>query len=247
MLVASGIFWVLSSPLACGFSGRTVFLIGGLVTIPATFCIIRLLPFQTTRLAVQTLTNCVYRVKLEGLENIPTDRGCLVISNHISWADGILLGLACPRHPRMIAYADYFNTPWLHWFGQLGRIIPIGTSRKSMVESIRKAREALQNREIVCIFAEGGISRTGEMQEFRPGFLSILKDTSAPVVPVYLGGLWGSIFSFEGEKFFWKWPKRWRYPVTIRFGQPIQSPESVEQVRQAVVDLQAEYNKSHEH
>ena len=90
------------------------------------------------------------------------------------------------------------------------------------------------------IFPEGGISRTGEIQEFRPGFLSILKDTGAPVVPVYLGGLWGSIFSFERGRFFWKWPRRWPYPVTIRFGKPIPQPESVEEVRRAVEELQIE-------
>jgi acyl-[acyl-carrier-protein]-phospholipid O-acyltransferase / long-chain-fatty-acid--[acyl-carrier-protein] ligase len=236
MLIASGVFWILSSPTMLGLSARTIFLVGGLVTIPATFFIIRTLPFQTTRLLVQMLTKLMYRVRVEGIENIP-EGGALVVANHVSWADGVLLGLACPRHPRMVAYAQYFENPWLGWFGRLGRIIPIGKTRKSMVESIRLAREALQQGEIVCIFPEGGITHSGEMQEFRPGFLSILKDTGAPVVPAHLGGLWGSIFSFEGGKFFWKWPKNWRYPVTIRFGRPIREPESTEQVQQAVVEL----------
>ncbi len=240
MLVAAGLFWLLSSPLMLGLSARTIFLIGGLVTLPATFFIIRLLPFHTTRLAVQLLTDCMYRVRVEGLENIPPSGGALVVANHVSWADGILLGLACPRHPRMVAYARYFESPWLGWFGRLGRIIPIGTTRKSMVETIRAAREALQNGELVCIFPEGGITRSGEMQEFRPGFLSILKDTDAPVVPAYLDGLWGSIFSYKGGKFFWKWPKRWRYPVSIRFGRPICEPENVDEVRQAVEELKIE-------
>ena len=107
-----------------------------------------------------------------------------------------------------------------------------------MAESIRAAREALQQGELVCIFPEGGISRSGEIQEFRPGFLAILKDTDVPVVPVYLGGLWGSIFSYEGGKFFWKWPKHWRHPVSIRFGRPIRGPMTVDEVRRAVVELQ---------
>lgn len=235
MLGASGIYWLLSSPL--GLSARTVFLIGGIVTVPVTVSIVRTLPFHTTRLAVRMLMKCMYRVRIEGLENIPSEGGALVVANHISWVDGVLLGLACPRHPRMVAFAQYFDNPWLGWFGRLGRIIPIGTTRKSMVESIRAAREALQNGEIVCIFPEGGISRSGEMQEFRPGFLSILKQTEAPVIPAYLGGLWGSIFSYRGGRFFWKLPRRWRYPVSIRFGQPIHSPESIEQVRLAVENL----------
>jgi acyl-[acyl-carrier-protein]-phospholipid O-acyltransferase / long-chain-fatty-acid--[acyl-carrier-protein] ligase len=209
-----------------------------------TVMIARMLPFHTTRLAMKMVMRCMYRIRLEGIENVPPG-GALVVSNHVSWADGVLLGLTCPRHPRMIAFAEYFDSPWLGWFGRLGKIIPIGTTRKSMVESIRTAREALQKGELVCIFPEGGITRTGNIEDFRPGFLSILKETDAPVVPVYLGGLWGSIFSFEGGKFFWKLPRHWRYPITIRFGSPIWRPESVEQVRQAVVDLQNDHHLMH--
>jgi len=106
-----------------------------------------------------------------------------------------------------------------------------------MVEAIRAARDALREGELVCIFPEGGISRTGELQGFQAGFLTILKESDAPVVPVYLGGLWGSVFSYEGGKVFWKWPKRWRYPVSIRFGQPIHEPTDVDQVRQMVEEL----------
>ncbi len=227
------------SPARWRLSARTIFLIGGLVTLPATFFIIRLLPFHTTRLAVQLLTGCLYRVRVEGLEHIPQGGGALVVANHVSWVDGVLLGLACPRHPRMVAYAQYFDNPWLGWFGRLGRIIPIGTTRKSMAESIRLAREALQNGEIVCIFPEGNITRNGQMQEFRPGFLAIWKDTDTPVVPAYLDGLWGSIFSFEGGKFFWKWPKHWRCRVSIRFGPPIRQPADADEVRRAVEELKS--------
>lgn len=234
MLAASGLFWLLSGPL--GLSSRVIFFIGGLATLPATFFIVRQLPFHTTQLAVRLLVGCMYRVRVEGAENIP-EGGALLVANHVSWADGVLLGLACPRHPRMIAYAKYFDNRWLSWIGRLGRIIPIGATRKSMVDSIRVARQALQDGELVGIFPEGGITRTGQIREFRPGFLSILKKNNAPVVPVYLGGLWGSIFSYEGGKFFWKLPRRWRYPVLIRFGPPIHDPTDVDQVRRAVEDL----------
>jgi acyl-[acyl-carrier-protein]-phospholipid O-acyltransferase/long-chain-fatty-acid--[acyl-carrier-protein] ligase len=236
MLGASGVYWLLSGPL--GLSAQMIFLVGGIATIPVVFYIVWTLPFETTRLVASLLTRCIYRVRVEGLENVPKNGGALLAANHISWADGLLLGLACPRHPRMIAYADYFENPWLGWFGRLGRIIPIGPTRKSMVEAIRAAREALREGELVCIFPEGHISRTGEMQGFQAGFLTILKETDAPVVPTYLGGLWGSVFSYEGGKFFWKWPKRWRYPVSIRFGRPIHQPTDVDQVRRAVEELQ---------
>ena len=234
MLLASGVFLLLSGVL--GLRPPAIFLVSGLVTVLATIFVVHRLPFETTRLFVRMLVGCMYRVRVEGPENVPAG-GALLVANHVSWADGVLLGLACPRHPRMIAYAEYFQNRWLGWFARLGRIIPIGPTRKSMVNSIRASREALQQGELVCIFPEGGITRTGEIAEFRPGFLSILKDTGAPVVPVYLGGLWGSVFSYEGGKFFWKWPRRWRYPVTIRFGKPIPEPASAEAVRQAVEEL----------
>jgi len=238
MLLASGAYLLLSGLL--GLRPPTIFLVNGFVTILVTIFVVRRLPFETTRLFARLLTGCMYRVRVEGLENVPAG-GALVVANHVSWADGVLLGLACPRHPRMIAYSEYFQNRWLGWFGRLGRIIPIGPSRKSMVESIRASRVALQQGELVCIFPEGGITRTGEIGEFRPGFLSILKDTGAPVVPVHLGGLWGSVFSYEGGKFFWKWPRRWRYPVTIRFGKPIREPSGVDEVRQAVEELKDGY------
>lgn len=237
MLAASGVFWVLSSPAMLDLSARTVFFLGGLVTLPVTLLIVRKLPFHTAHLAVRMLIGLLYRVRVKGLENVPSG-GALIVANHVSWVDGVLLGLACPRHPRMIAYAQYFENRWLGWFGRLGRIIPIGPTRKSMVESIRAAREALRQGELVCIFPEGGITRTGKMEEFRPGFLAILRDTGLPVVPVYLGGLWGSVFSYAGGKFFWKWPRKWRYPVSIRFGRPMMAPADVDEVRRAVEELQ---------
>jgi acyl-[acyl-carrier-protein]-phospholipid O-acyltransferase/long-chain-fatty-acid--[acyl-carrier-protein] ligase len=115
--------------------------------------------------------------------------------------------------------------------------IPITPGKRSVVESIRTARQALCDGDLVCIFPEGHITRSGEMGQFQPGFLSILKGTAAPVIPVYLGGLWGSIFSFERGKVFWKWPRRWPYPVSIRFGRPIAEPADTEQVRQVVAAL----------
>ena len=91
----------------------------------------------------------------------------------------------------------------------MGRIIPIGTTRKSMAESIRAAREGMENGELVGIFPEGGITRTGHIEEFRARILgNHQRHRRRTVVPVYLEGLWGSIFSFERGRFFWKWPKR---------------------------------------
>ena len=196
-----------------------------------------MLPLEAVRFVVWLLTRLVYRVRVEGMENIPETGGAMLVSNHVSWADGILLGLACPRHVRMIAYAPYFEGRWIGWFARAAGIIPVQPGRGRSFRAIRAAREALREGDLVCIFPEGGLTRTGQMQDFQPGFLSMMKGTAAPVVPVYLGGLWGSIFSFEGGRFFWKWPRRLPYPVTIHFGRPMPATADVARVRQAVEQL----------
>jgi len=235
IFAASGVFFVLGQ--FCGLSSRSIFLVLGLAIIPVVLTAVLILPQITTRVALVVMINLFYRVRLEGLENVPERGGSLVVPNHISWADGVFIGTFYPGRPRMVVYADYFETPWLGWFGRLARVIPIKPGKRSIVRSLRAARAALQSGEPVGIFPEGGISRTGKMQEFQPGLLSILKGTDAPVIPAYIKGMWGSIFSFEGGKFFWKLPRRWRYPVTIRFGKPIYRPASIEQVRDAVAAL----------
>ena len=89
------------------------------------------------------------------------------------------------------------------------------------------SREALAAGELVCIFPEGGISRSGQLQRFKPGVLEIQRDTGAPIIPVWLDEIWGSIFSFRGGKFFWKWPQPEPRRVSIWFGKPIYNPPDI--------------------
>lgn len=238
MLVASGAFLFLSDGL--GLSPRGVFAVAGLAVIPVVLFIVYLIPAATLRFLLTRLLRLVYRIRVRGLENIPEHGPALLVPNHVSWVDGLLVGMLSPRPVRMMIWADYMETPWLHWFFEAHGAIPIRPGKRSVVESIRKAREALQQGEVVCIFPEGGLTRTGQMQAFRPGFLSILKNTEAPVIPVYLHGLWGSIFSFERGRFFWKFPRRWPYPVTMHFGRLMEVVGSVHQVRSTVERMGAE-------
>ncbi|MGA2059295.1 MAG: MFS transporter [Thermoguttaceae bacterium] len=233
-LAAAAVYILMVSVL--GLSSRAIFLLMGVLLLPLVLILIRYTAYDTTRMIAVALWRLMYRTRIEGLENIPAT-GALITPNHVSYADGLLVGLACPRHPRMLVFADYFETPWLRWFGRLGRVILIHPGRKSIVQSLRTAREALLGGELVCVFPEGGITRTGEMQPFQPGLMRIIEGTDLPVIPVYVEGMWGSIFSFEGGKAFWKLPKKWRYPVTIRFGRPIYHPADIDQIRQAVVEL----------
>ncbi len=236
-LLAAGLF----AGLGVFFSGRMIFLLSGLALAPAVVVMVLVIPRETVRFIVWLVTRLMYRVKVEGLHHVPAHGGVLLTPNHISWVDGLLIGLASPRHPHYMVYADYFEKPLIGWFGRLGGVIPVRPGKKSsVVEALRTARETLRRGDIVAIFPEGGLSRTGDLRRFEPGFLAVRKGTGCPVVPVYISGLWGSIFSFEGGKFFWKIPRRLRRTVTIRFGKPIHDPEGPNHIRQAVQELGAD-------
>src|SRR2546430_16263704 len=105
------------------------------------------------------------------------------------------------------------------WFLRLTKSIPVGTvGLRDMMESIRAARKEIADGHVVCIFAEGAISRTGNLLPFKRGMEKIVDGLDVPIIPVHLDRLWGSIFSFAAGKFFWKWPKSIPYPVTVSFG-----------------------------
>ena len=235
MLTSAGLFWLGRDVL--GMEARQIFLGLGLFTIPVLVYIVWLLPGATVRVVVWLLSHTIYRVRVEGRENLPKKGGALLVANHASWIDGVLLILHSPRPIRMVAYADYMQKWWLRRLAADMGTIQIKPGKRSVVESIRAAREAIKDGDLVCIFPEGRITRDGRMGEFRPGFLSMLKNTDAPLIPIHLGGLWGSIFSYERGRMFWKWPKRWPYPVSIRIGRPMSKATGVEETRQAVVEL----------
>jgi acyl-[acyl-carrier-protein]-phospholipid O-acyltransferase / long-chain-fatty-acid--[acyl-carrier-protein] ligase len=249
--IASFLFAILRMPVTANgatqelYSPQEIFLIAGAMTIPVFFYIVLLIPQASIRFFVWLLSLTVYRVKVFGRENLPREGGALLVPNHVTWVDGILLMLTSSRPIRMVAWAANLDRrPWIQRLSNLFGAIPIDpTKPKKVVTALRTAREALQAGELVCIFPEGGLSRTGQVQAFKPGMMKILEGTEAPVIPVYLEGLWGSIFSFKGEKFFWKWPERLPYPMSIHFGPAVARPDQPHQIRQAVLALGAEANK----
>lgn len=225
-----------------GLTADQIFLIAGLGTLPILLYVLWLLPQATIRFGVWLLSRFVYRVRTWGLDNIPDQGPALLVANHVTWIDGILILLTSSRPIRMVAYADYVQGGAMGWLSDLFGIIPIKSSDgpKGLIKSLNTARDALNNGELVCIFAEGQITRTGELLRFERGLLKILKGTTAPVLPVYLDELWGSIFSYEGGRFLWKKPRHWPYPVSISFGSLIPHAEvtDVDVVRDAVIALQ---------
>src|SRR5216110_2988674 len=167
----------------------------------------------------RALVRCFYRVTALGINNLP-EGGFLLLPNHISWVDAIVLQLACPRPIRYIIYQGFYRKPILHPFLRLVQCIPIDTRHSH--SAIRAATEKIAEGEIVCLFPEGQLERTGTLSRLRRGYELIARHVNATVVPVWLDQLWGSIFSFQGGRFFTKLPKRIPYPVTIAFGKPLE-------------------------
>ncbi|MBM4003700.1 MAG: MFS transporter [Planctomycetes bacterium] len=219
---------------------KQVFLVAGVVTIPVCVYIVWLIPQTTIRFLVWLASMTIYKVRVVGRENVPARGGALLVPNHVSYVDAMLLLLTSSRPIRVIAWAGNFQNRVLGTLGRLFGAILVDPSRpKSIVAALREARDAVAAGELVCIFPEGGISRSGQLLAFRPGMLRILEGNSVPVIPVYLDGLWGSIFSFERGRFFWKWPKQIPYRMSIYFGAPIYAPDDVHRVRQGVQELGA--------
>src|SRR6185312_5451812 len=134
-----------------------------------------------------------------------------------------------------------YEMPAVKPFAKIGRAIPISSEQhpREMIRSLQTASDALRKGEIVCIFAEGQITRTGQLLPFRRGLERIMKGVDAPIIPVNLDGVWGSVFSFERGRFLWKMPRRIPYRVTVSFGKPMAPTSSAAEVRAAVQELHA--------
>jgi acyl-[acyl-carrier-protein]-phospholipid O-acyltransferase / long-chain-fatty-acid--[acyl-carrier-protein] ligase len=181
------------------------------------------------------LARLIYRVTTAGRERLPQG-GFLLLPNHITWVDAIVLSLACPRPIRFIidegVYRNRVLYPFLHAIG----CIPI-TARKAK-DGMREAIARIQAGEIVCLFPEGELSRSGSLLRLRRGYEIIARQAEAPVVPVYLDQLWGSIFSFQGGRFFTKWPRSLPYRVTVALGEPLPADDAdIATVREQLLKL----------
>ncbi|MGB9468552.1 MAG: AMP-binding protein, partial [Candidatus Acidiferrum sp.] len=151
----------------------------------------------------------------------------------------VLLVAATDRPIRFLMFKGVYDNPVIKPFAKMLKIIPIASDQgpREMIHSLREASEALRNGEVVCIFPEGEITRIGQMLPFRRGFERIIKGIDVPIIPVNIDGIWGSIFSFSGGHFLWKWPRTIPYPVRITFGRPLPPTSTAPEVRKAVQEL----------
>ncbi|HEY3937272.1 MAG TPA: AMP-binding protein, partial [Bryobacteraceae bacterium] len=233
-------------------SAAAIFLDGAILTAIMTSYSIYLLPDSLLRLVLWMATHSVYRIRVEGRENIPENGGALFVANHMSLVDALLLIASTDRPIRFLIFKDIYDQPYIKPFAKMIRAIPISSQLRprDMIHSLREASDAIRNGEIVCIFAEGQITRIGQLLPFRRGLERIMKNVDAPIVPVNLDGVWGSIFSYERGRFIWKMPRKIPYPVTVSFGKPMPPTATAFEVREAVQELQSEaylHHKSRMH
>ena len=181
----------------------------------------------------------LYRMRRTGLERVPAYGGVLLLSNHVSYIDSFIMYLSSPRPVRFVVLENYLNVRPIAWFLKLFGAIPIRPEKAK--EAIMRTVEALQAGDVVCLFPEGGLTRLGVPVEFKKGFELIVRKAECPVVPVYMDGLWDSIFSFERGRYFKKWPRKFPCPLQVAFGHPIPAEEAtLETVRTAIWEMSGE-------
>ena len=204
---------------AAGLTPRDIFLVISVVTLGGTAYVAYLLPDSLMRFVLWLFTHSIYRVRVQGRDNIPDKGGALFVCNHLSLVDGLLLIASTDRFIRFIMHKDIYEKPLIKPLARIMRVIPISSEvrPREMIRSLAEASESIKEGDVVCIFAEGQITRIGQMLPFRRGFERIMKGVDAPIIPVNLDGAWGSIFSYEKGRFLWKFPRRIPYPVTVSF------------------------------
>lgn len=210
--------------LKSGFSIPELFLFIALLNAVVAIYIYSLLPEFLMRFLAWLIINVVYRIRPTGLENIPHKGPAVVVCNHVSFIDPIILGGSVVRPMRFVMHYKIFQMPFLSFIFRTAKAIPIASRTEDedlMNAAFEKVDAELAAGNIVCIFPEGGLTTDGEIQRFRPGIEKIIARRAVPVIPVALGRLWGSWFSRRKQGGIRKIPGRLFARVPIIFGEPV--------------------------
>ena len=220
-------------------SASNQFLVLVPLALGAALWVTKLLPQSLLKLILTTLVRTLYRLKGYHTDRLPKEGGVLLVLNHISYADAIVLGALCERDVRFVMTDTLYTVPWIHWFLKMFGTVPISPTKAK--EAVRTVAECLKQGECICLFPEGQLTRTGFMSHLHKGFELMARMGDAQVQPVWLDGLWGSIFSFERGRFFKKVPRALPYRAAAAFGRPISGKEaSTQTIRSAMLALGAE-------
>ncbi|SEO39846.1 1-acyl-sn-glycerol-3-phosphate acyltransferases [Luteibacter sp. UNC138MFCol5.1] len=215
---------------AMGLDVPTIFLITGIVNVAVAVYIFTLVPEFLMRFITWVLVNTLYRVRVDGLRNVPDEGAALVVCNHVSFMDPLILMASVRRPMRFVMYYKIYELPLLRFVFRTAKAIPIAGRNEDpalMERAFELVDEALANGEVVCIFPEGGITRDGSIQNFRPGVDRILARRPVPVVPLALRGMWGSIFSRRDSALRRaRLPRRFWSRIELVGGTPVPAGEA---------------------
>ncbi len=234
---------VAAGSLAAGLSIPELFLVTALMNLAVAVFIYSLVPEFLVRFLVWILIHTVYRLNKTGMERIPEEGPALLVCNHVSFVDALILG-GCVRRPvRFVMYHRIFDIPVLSWLFRTVKAIPIAPARED-AELLARAMDTidaeLEAGHLVCIFPEGGLSADGEIGEFKGGVDRILSRRAVPVVPMALSGLWGSFFSRARGAAMSSLPRRFWSRIELAVGQPLSAGQaSAERLREAVAALRS--------
>ncbi|MDQ3035060.1 MAG: MFS transporter [Myxococcota bacterium] len=236
IVAAAGLAIVLLGPAR--LSIPQLFLVAGVLNALVAIYIYSLLPEFLFRFLIWLMMHTMYRLRVRGSEKIPDHGPAVLVCNHVSYVDAMILGTASRRPIRFVMWWKIFEMPLLKWMFVIARAIPIA-GRKEKPELIDRAfaeiDEALAAGELVCIFPEGALTGDGDIAPFRPGVERILASQQVPVIPMALRGLWGSWFSRRGGVAMAKRPRRFRSKIELVVGDAIAPEDATAERLQAEV------------
>ncbi|HLU07270.1 MAG TPA: MFS transporter [Woeseiaceae bacterium] len=227
---------ILNALFMVAAAGLAIFLLSSGVSIPQFFLVLALLnalvaiyiytllPEFLIRFLAWILINTLYRVRAIGLENIPREGPAVLVCNHVSFVDALLVGGTIRRPVRFVMYYRIFEIPLLKFLFNTAKAIPIASAKEDealLEEAFGRIDAELEAGNVVCIYPEGAITRDGEIHRFRPGIERIIERRPVPVIPMALGGLWGSWFSRRSNGSLRRLPGRLFQLVTLRIGEPV--------------------------
>jgi 1-acyl-sn-glycerol-3-phosphate acyltransferase len=180
---------------------------------------------QLLRVLVFAALRMIYRIRVVGRENLPADGAALLVSNHVSYIDAILIGAAAVRRwVRFVILREFLDQPFIGHLVRFFDAVPVSSTRAR--EAMRTTIDALKQGDVVCIFPEGQLTRHGLLNPLKKGFEMIARGADCVVVPVWLDDVWGSIFSFERRRYFSKRPRYLPYHLSVYFGEAIPSAQA---------------------
>jgi len=213
-------------------------IIGLIVLLPVTFRV--LMPDLAWRVGLWLIARSIYNLRVHGRENLPKQGPMLIVGNHTSYMDGQLVGASVPFPVRFMIFHIFFESIFFKHILRWIKAIPVKSTTKGIERAMKDARQRLENGEVVCVFPEGAVSRTGNLMPFRRGFEKIIDGIDAPIVPVYIDGLWNSVFSYQRAENRWRqWLREFRKTVDVTIGKPLPPTSNRFELYQAIRELSA--------